>query len=259
MSGGNSNQTLTSQAPSWQLPYQQYGLNQAQGQYNNVSSPTQLVAPFSPQQNQAIQGVTNLATNNPTAGAANNWVTNTLNGSPANNPYLNSEFNQAADATQDRLASEFAGSGRNVGGSLPLRSDELNNLATSLYGGAYNTGVQQQETAAGLAPSAVNTSMGLQNNLFNTGQQVQNQAQQYIQAPQTFLNQYLSRVNGNLGNTTTQPLYFNRGLMGLGGASLGGSLGNTIGQALGGAGSNGGNWGQLLGTLGGGLLGAFGG
>lgn len=253
--GGSSNQTLTQQAPSWQLPYQQYGMNQAQAQYGNVNSPTQLVAPFSPQQNQAISGMTDLATNNPTARAANNWVTNTLNGSPAENPYLNSMFNQAADATQPRLASEFAGAGRNVVGSMPLRSDELNNLATSLYGGAYNTGVQQQETAAGLAPSAINASTGLQQDLFNTGQQVQNQAQQYIQAPQNFLNQYLSRVNGNLGTTQTQPMYFNQGLMGLGGASLGSSLGQTVGNYFGG---NGGNWGSLLGTLGGGLLGALG-
>src|SRR5579859_1248111 len=250
MGNNNSSQSLIQQAPSWQLPYQQYGQNQALGQYQSVNSPQQLVAGFSPQQNQAISGITNLATNNPTAGAVNNYVTNTLNGSPAQNPYLNSMFNQAADATQDRLASEFAGAGRNVTGSLPLRSYELNNLATSLYGGAYNTGVQQQETAAALAPSAVNTSMGLQQGLFNTGQQVQNLAQNYIQAPQNFLNQYLSRVNGALGQTTTQPLYYNSGLMGLGGASLGGQLGSTIGQQFGG--STGGNWGSLLGTIGGG-------
>lgn len=253
--GGSSNQTTTTQAPSWQLPYQQYGANQSLGQFDNVNSPTQLVAPFSSQQNQAIKGVTDLATNNPTSGAVNSWVTNTLNGSPANNPYLNSEFNQAADATQDRLSSEFAGAGRNVTGSLPLRSDELNNLATSLYGSAYNTGVQEQETAAGMAPGAVDTSMGLQKGLFDTGQQVQNQAQQYITAPQNFLNQYLARVNGNLGSTTTQPVYFNQGLMGLGGASLGSTLGKTIGSTFGGSG---GDWGSLLGTLGGGLLGAMG-
>lgn len=249
----STNQTTTAQAPSWQLPYQQSGLNQSLAQYNNVSSPTQLVAPFSPQQNQAIQGVTDLATNNPTSGAVNNWVTNTLNGQPANNPYLNSEFTQAAQATQDQLGSEFAGAGRNVVGSLPLRSDQLNNLATSLYGGAYNTGVQEQEAAAGQAPNAVNTSLGLQQGLFNTGQQVQNQAQQYIQAPQTFLNQYLSRVNGNLGTTQTQPLYYNQGLMALGGANLGGQAGSALGSYFGNS-----NLGQGIGTLAGGLLGAYG-
>lgn len=253
MSQQSTNQTTTAQAPSWQLPYQAYGLNQSQAQFQNVNSPTQLVAPFSPQQNQAIQGVTDLATNNPTAGAVNNWVTNTLNGNPANNPYLNSEFNTAANTVQNRLESEFANSGRGVVGSLPIQSDELNNLATQLYGGAYNTGVQEQEAAAGQAPNAVNTSLGLQQGLYNTGQQVQNQAQQYIQAPQTFLNQYLSRVNGNLGTTETTPMYYNNGLLALGGANLGGQAGQALGSYFGN-----GSLGQGIGTLAGGLLGAYG-
>lgn len=245
-----SNETTTAQAPSWQLPYQQEGLNQALAQYNGVSSPQQLVAGFSPMQDQALTGIQNLTQNNPTSGAVNDWVTNTLKGSPANNPYLNSEFTQAANQTQDRLASEFAGSGRGTVGSLPLRSDELNNLATSLYGGAYNTGVQQQETAAGMAPGAVNTALSLPQAEFNAGGQVQNLAQQYIQAPQTFLNQYLSRVNGNLGTTQTTPLYYNNGVGAVGGASLGSSLGSTIGNYFGGSGGQ-------YGTIAGGLLGAL--
>jgi hypothetical protein len=135
-------------------------------------------------------------------------------------------------------------------GSLPLRSDELNNLATSLYGGAYNTGVQQQESAASMAPGAVNTALSLPQAEFNAGGAVQGLAQQYINAPQTFLNQYLSRVNGNLGTTQTTPVYFNRGLGAVGGGSLGASLGGALGGAFGG---NGSDYGQLAG----GLLGAL--
>ena len=247
--------TQTAQAPSWQLPFQQNALQNASAQFQNVTSPTQLVAPFAPQQNQAISNITSLANNNPTADAANNWVTNTLNGQPANNPYLNSEFNLAANQVQNRLGSEFAGSGRGVIGSLPIQSAELNNLATQLYGGAYGTGVQEQEAAAGLAPGAVNTSMGLQNGLFNAGGAIQNLGQQYITAPQNFLNQYLSQVNGNLGQTatTSYPLTpLQQFGMASTGANIGANLGTTLGNALGG--STGSSIGGLLGALGGGLL-----
>ena len=244
--GGGSNQSTTAQAPSWQLPYQQYGLNQSQAQYNGVSSPTQLVAPFSPMQNEALTNIQSATNNNPTSGAVNTWVTSTLNGNPANNPSLSSEFNLAANDVQNRLSSEFAGSGRGVVGSLPIQSDEMNNLATQLYGGAYNTGVQEQEQAAATAPSAVSTALSLPETEFNAGGQVQNLAQQYIQAPQNFLNQYLSRVNGNLGTTQTTPMYFNPGMTALGGAGLGSSLASALGYGQTGQGIGG-----LLGAIGG--------
>jgi hypothetical protein len=251
MNGGSTNQSTTTQAPSFQQPYQQYGLNQALSQYQNTP---QLVAPFSPQQEQAITGITNMAANgDPSVNAASNYVTSTLNGSPSSNPYLDSMFNQAAQQTQGQLASEFAGSGRNVDQSEGLRSQQLNQLATSIYGGAYNTGVQQQETAASLAPSLLQSNLGLNSALYGAGQNVQNLAQQYIQAPQNSLNQYMSRVNGNLGATSTFNPAFNAGAGALGGALTGLNLGSSIGNALGG--SSGQDWGSILGALGGGLLG----
>src|SRR6185437_10518076 len=170
--GNTPTQTSSTTGPSWALPYEQYGLGQAQAQYQGVNSPQQLVAGFSQPQNQAISGIQQLATNNPTLGAAQQYTQNVLSGSPANNPYLNSEFNQAANTVQNRLESEFAGSGRNIIGSAPVQSDELNNLATQLYGGAYNTGVQQQENAAAQAPNVTNAQMGLQQGLFGAGQQI---------------------------------------------------------------------------------------
>lgn len=253
--GNSPSQTSIAQAPSWQQPYQQYGLQQASAQYQNVNSPQQLVAGFSPQQNQAITGITNLATNNPTASAANTYTQNVLNGNPANNPYLNSEFQLGANQVQNQLDSEFAGAGRNIIGSAPVQADDLNNLATQLYGGAYNTGVQQQENALAAEPNTVGTDLGLNQSLFNTGQQVQNLAQNYIQAPQSFLNQYLSQVNGNLGSTssTTYPLTT---MQQLATAATGSSIGNTLGSALGTYldGSTGGSVGGLIGSIGGAFL-----
>ena len=46
---------------------------------------------------------------------------------------LDQQFGRAADLTQNRLATEFAGSGRNLGASFPARSDELQTLAGSIY------------------------------------------------------------------------------------------------------------------------------
>lgn len=255
--GSQTTQTVGTQAPSWQQPFQQYGLDQSLAQFKGVNSPQQLVAGFSPQQDQAISGITNLATNNPTAGAADNYIRSVLNGNPAQNPYLSREFNLGANDVQNRLESEFTGAGRGVIGSAPVQADELNNLATQLYGGAYNTGVQQQENAAATAPSTISSDLGLNQSLFNAGGAVQGLAQQYIAAPQTFLNQYLSQVNGKLGSTqaTSEPYSptLNSAQNGVLGSTIGGTLGSSIAGLLGGSGSTGSN----IGSLAGGLLGAF--
>lgn len=46
---------------------------------------------------------------------------------------LDQQFNRAADLTQTRLSSEFAGGGRNLGAAMPARSDELQTLASNIY------------------------------------------------------------------------------------------------------------------------------
>lgn len=248
--GSSQNQTVSAQAPSWQTPYQSYGLNQALSQYQGTN---QLVAPFAPQQEQAIGNITSMAgSGDPSTAALQNYVTGTLNGSPSSNPYLDSMFNRAAQQTQGQLASQFAGAGRNVGESEGLRSQQLNDLATGIYGGAYNTGVQQQENAAALAPSVQQSKLGLQNALFGAGQNVQNLSQQYLTAPQNFLNQYLSQVNGALGQTQQFQPAFNAGAGAAGGALVGSQLGSQLGNYFGGSG---GGWGGAAGGLLGALLG----
>jgi hypothetical protein len=46
---------------------------------------------------------------------------------------LDQQFNRASDLTQNRLSSEFAGAGRNLGASAPARSEELQTLASNIY------------------------------------------------------------------------------------------------------------------------------
>jgi len=251
MSGGGSSSSITTQAPSWQLPYQQYGLNQAQSQYQNTP---QLVAPFAPQQEQAISNITNMAGGNPAVNAAQNYVTNTLGGNVQQNPELNNLFNLGANQIQQRLDSQFAGAGRNVDQNQGETGQALADFGSQLYGNAFNTEAGLQNSALYAAPSIQNAQLGMQNALYGAGQNVQNLAQSYIQAPQTSLNQYLSRVNNQLGATQATP--FSAAAGGLGGGLLGANLGNAIGGYFNDTGSSG--WGSLLGGGLGALLGAIG-
>ena len=68
---------------------------------------------------------------------AQNLVNRTIGGdflSPDSNPFLQQTFNRAADLTRGRLDTEFAGAGRNIGASMPARSEELQTLASNIYG-----------------------------------------------------------------------------------------------------------------------------
>lgn len=248
MSGGGSSSSSTTQAPSWQLPYQQYGENQALSQYQNIP---QLVAPFAPQQEQAITNISNLgATGDPSLNAAQKYIGNTLGGNVQTNPELNNLFTQGAQQIQQQLGSQFGGAGRNVDESAGANAQALGNFAAGLYGNAFNTETGAQNAALYAAPSIASGNLGVQNALYGAGQNVQNLAQQYIQAPQTSLNQYLARVTGNLGSTTATP--YNSTTGAIGGGLLGSSLGNAIGNYFGSdyGGLVGGGLGALLGAVG---------
>ncbi len=56
---------------------------------------------------------------------------------PNSNPFLQGTFDRAADLTRTRLSSEFAGAGRNLGAAQPARSDELQTLASNIFGGNF--------------------------------------------------------------------------------------------------------------------------
>jgi hypothetical protein len=176
-------------------------------------------------QEQALGQTQKLASNDPTTNAATNLSTSTLNGNYLNsNPYLNQTFNQAADQTQNRLSSEFAGAGSNVQNSAPVRSDELNNLATGIYGQNYQDERNRQQQTLGMAPQTQGLGYNDINALFSGGQQVQQLGQQYANAPSQWLQQYLQQVSPGLGQQSTTPQFYNQGAGALGGALAGSSL-----------------------------------
>jgi hypothetical protein len=71
--------------------------------------------------------------------------------SPSSNPFLADTFNRAADLTQNRLASEFAGSGRDLSASLPVRSEQLQTLASNIFGSNFQAERDRQLSAVGAA------------------------------------------------------------------------------------------------------------
>lgn len=254
--------------PNYQLPYLQQGLANAYDLYQE-GGPQQYtgntVVPFAPQTEQALQGITDRATNgSPVTQAGQSYVTDTLNGKyldPSTNPYLKSTFDQAAQATQASLEGQYAGTGRNVAASLPARTDMLTSLANQIYGGNYANERANQGAALGYVSPLAEADYRDLAALQGVGQTVEDKTGQIIadqqqrwnydqQQPGNTLDDFLRRVSGNLGNTSTTQLpdvYRNRTAGGLGGAAAGYQLGDQFG-------GNGGLYGALLG----GLLGAYG-
>lgn len=238
-------QTSTQAPPSYMYPSVGTGLSDSAQILANGGAqyyPGQTVAGFSKPQQQAMGAIQTAGMNGtPALTAAQGFDTTLLNSGGGSNPYLDQMFNQAAGASQGQLASEFAGGGRNVAASEPLRGEQLNNLATSVYGGQYDTNMQNALNAGNQAQSLFGTQMGGYNAAEGVGQQVQNLAQQQIGAnqqeynydqnlPEQTLQQYIQNIGGlQPGSTSSQPLYSNPGASDLGEASTLAGLFKTMG------------------------------
>lgn len=250
-------QTTTVMPPAYQLPHLQYGLGQARELYQDGAQ----VVPFAPQTEQALLGVQNRATQgSPLVGAAQNFVQQGLQtpitsqfGS-ATNPHLDAMYERARLSSQSGLASEFGRGGRNISASQGLRGQQLGDLATGIYGGAYenerNRMFQDIQAQRGQQQALLGSVLPLANQdyvdlaqLRGVGADIEGLAREYQEAPQQALDRYLSRVGGiPAGSTTTSPLYRNSGASALGGALLGSQIGSN-------ASSNpyAGLWGALIG------------
>lgn len=261
-SGGT--QTTQVNPPTYQLPYLQQGLNAANGLFQE-GGPQQYqgntVTPFAPQTEQALQGITNRATNgSAVTHAGQGLVTDTLNGKyldPSSNPYLRSTFDQAAQATQAAGEAQYAGTGRNVQAGAPQRADMLTSLATQIYGGNYQNERANQNAALGYVSPLAEADYRDLSALQGVGQTVEDKTGQIIAdqqgrwnydqtQPGNTLDDYLRRVSGNLGSTSSTQLpdvYRNRTAGAAGGAMAGYDI----------SGNN--PWGAAIG----GILGAYGG
>lgn len=167
--------------------------------------------------------------------------------SPESNPWLKGMYNDAADSVMGQLKGQFSGLGRyGSGAMLATQGDTLNRLANTLYGNAYQQGMQNMfgaNTAINqgnlqgrnqqLAASALLPSAGIGNDA---------QLMQLAGLQQAALNGQYAGIAGLLGQGSTgsslsqqSPYYTNDAanvLGGIGGAlSIGNGLLNLGGKA----------------------------
>lgn len=265
--GGQSqsgNQVTKTEPPSYQLPYLQEGLGYARGLFAE-GGPEQYagntVVPFAPQTEKALAGIEQRATQgSPLTQAGQTYAQDTLSGKylDQGNPYLDATFNKAAQATQASLEGQYAGTGRNVAASLPQRTDMLTGLATQIYGGAYDAERNRQQGVLPYVSPLAEADYRDLAALQGVGGQVEDLSGRYMEdaarrfdfeqnRPANTLDSYLQRISGNIGQTTSTPIYRNRGAGALGGAVTGAQMGSYFGP-----------WGTAIGAVGGGLFGAYG-
>lgn len=253
-------QTTSTQAPlQYMYPYLGTGLQQAGqllGQGGPNYYPGQQVASFNPLQNQAFGGIQRAANNVGGLNQTNQFDKMLMQGG-GSNPYLDQMFNQAAGATQNQLSSEFGGAGRNVDASAAARGQQLNNLATNIYGGNYQNTLQDALQAGNQAQSVYDTRLQGQQQLLGAGNQIQQQGQNQINASQNAYNfnqnqpyanlqRYIGELSGlSPGQQTSNPYFTNPGANALG-------MGLGIEQLYNGMGSKGSKGGGSGGATGGG-------
>jgi len=223
MSGGGGSsgtQTVTQNSNPWSgvQPFLKQGYKDLTANYQGGMPqyyPGQTVADFSPQQQQSIQGITDLATQgNPNFQAANQQLLKTINGDYLNsNPY----FSQVAQNVRQPVDSAFAAGGRYDSGQHDAAVAQA--LAPYAYQN-YAAERQNQLNAINQVPTIDQAQYYGQQQLGNVGAAVQQQGQNTINAdiqkynynqnePNAWINQYLATLNGAPGgSTTTQtPIY----------------------------------------------------
>lgn len=210
----------------------------------------QRVADFNPIQSQAFGGIQSAANDVNGLNRATTMDSNIMRGN--GNPYENAMFKQAANSTQNQLASEFAGSGRDITGSMPLRAQQLNQLGTDFYGQNYQNTVQNALQAGNQAQGIYDTRLQGQQQALQAGNQIQQQGQNQINASMDAYNQSQQRPYQNLsqfeqylqgvqpGAQTQTPYFQNKGANTLGTALAGQQLYNGY-QGKGTGGSGGGS------------------
>jgi hypothetical protein len=132
-----------------------------EGTYNNLNN-----NPASPYLNNIAQGST--------ATPGTSYLDNIASGSNTN-PYLNQTYNQAANALKSQLGGVFEAQGGGVTGSNygGTTADALQNLATNIYGNAYENNQNRALSAAGTLNNNALGAAGSLGTQYNQGGLVQ--------------------------------------------------------------------------------------
>lgn len=205
-SGGGT--TVTNSTPwSGAQPYLLNVMQQAQNTYNN--QPKSLPGP-SPETYGAATMVGNNI-NNPAVqnlqGSAINSATNFSQNGGGTNPYLDQMFGQAANQVRDYTNSQATMAGR--GGSTTnqyVLGQNIGNLASQMYGNAYNTNQSNALAADQMMPSLLSSSFMPAQQEAGVGQYFDQFNQQNYNDPWSQLQQYGGAISGlgGLGGTSSQ-------------------------------------------------------
>lgn len=247
--GGTTVQS--NEPPSYVKPYLEQGLAGAADLYAQ-GGPEQYtgnrVVPFAPETEAAMAGTVARATNgSPVVGAGQDYATKSLNGDfMGKNPYLDATFDQAARRSRNQLTSEFARSGRDVGAAAPARADMLTDLATNIYGGAYENDRNRQQGVLPYVNPLAEADYRDLNALGSVGGQVEDMSGRMIedsaarfdyeqQRPETNLDRFGSRILGSPGSVTTtqMPDVYRNPAAGALGGGMAGSMFGPYGAILG--------------------------
>lgn len=205
--GGGSSTTNTA-LPKWLQPFAEQFISSYQGhvfdEQGNVRQPAeglnQEIAGFNPLQQQGmsmIEMMTNPAQDLSNQAAYQNALS--LSGgylTPASNPYINAVYSAAArqvtDNYQNAVAPGIMAAAQksgNFGGSAMDEAmahsryglgENLNNLATSIYGGNYQQERDRQMQAMGMSPQMMQQLYAPGQNLLGLGAMQQGQEQQEL-------------------------------------------------------------------------------
>ena len=275
--GGGTTQTIQkADPPAFIQPYLEQAATQATTLFGQQGTPSyypgSTVTPFSGETNQALQMITDRATNgSPVNAAAGAQLTGTLNGQYLNgNPALQGAIDNASEGivrnfnkiTSPMIDANFSSNGRYGSGifkdvkgdAATAAGDQLRKVATDMSYQNYGDERQRQLAATALAPQIANQDYTDASQLASVGatKEGMNQAQlqesidryNYGQTlDQDKLNAYINQITalGGFGGTTTSNTSgkqasggFGSSLLGgIGGAASGLGLASTLGPMLG--------------------------
>ncbi len=259
--------TVTAEPSEFVKPYYEEALGQAQQLYQSDVPqyfPQATYTPFSGQTEAALQLQEQRAlAGSPLLGSSQQEIQNILSGQyldPATNPYLQQAYERAAGGVKSDIASQFARAGRYGSGAMTeTLGKSLGDIASQIYGGAYQQERARQLQAAQLAPQLAQQDYAAISQLAQVGQTREGLQEATLadamqrfqfeqQKPYTKLREYLASIGAPTSQQTVsqQPIYRNLGANLLGGATGGAYLGSLVPGI-----------GPMAGAIGGGLLGAL--
>lgn len=219
MDGGSKKVKNKQESSPWgpQIPFIKYGMDEAARLYQDASPtyyPGSTVAPFSPEQNQAMDMTRARAMGgNQTMRQAEGYARDVLSGKYSGDPYEGQVFQNIQQRVLPSVNSQFMGSGRYGSG---MQADSAARGLTEAFApyasSMYQQGLNRMDQAASMAPMFAQNDYADIGALGALGQQRQALAQDemndararydfYQELPYNKLGQYFNNIGGNYGGT----------------------------------------------------------